>query len=745
MRKIDVFLISRHLVVGTFPVCHSPRPMPTPRCTFTPLRSSIWRCARLAALCLLALAAGFLRADRANAQSACAQLGVDCNLPAPPPVSAPVCVPEPGMPCPSSGGYQAPSSTPRTSTPHTPAPPSSATILNNAIQQQVVGTLVQSFFQMLFSNDSKADAQKQQMMQELQQRQAEAVQQHNLEEAQRLAAICNRLQASLKLAGLPELQMKSAGGGGLQLKLGDGGSSSGHAGIRGLPGIALNDTTGNGGTTPYGIPGLPGIYTNGPGSGAGSATSSGPALSMKMDDGSTPPAPPAPVETAPPTPVEGYDTAGTITDVRNMTPKQLADLATKIGNLPPEEQQRLMDAARNSTGGNPPGANPAPAGAAANPSPAGPAANPAPAAAENSNPAASQPAQSQLQQIAATSQSAATAASPEDAAALARSGFDTPAGGSTPVVAISGSTVAPIAAPSTSQPNARSNAPLPPAHSPARASAPTYPVVPLLNMASSSGGAALTAGAAPTPDSREPASETCPHGFEKVIPTREQLQTELAVERAQLVGLQNTIMRFNRTIQLDQQQYAVWEDEATTAKNRVEDHLVSLVTDAAFNSFVDKKEAFYDDLEKDGKLTDFDKKQMSWLQQAKELKSFSEFKEWALAKQDNTDKLEEGARQVFGLVPLSKEILVNQEIQSYIRCGEALIDNAYDLTDLLATMDNVDRLDRNTAQYPEIVRKNGERLIPLVKNINDIEHKLNATPILPPGTPACRASLQRNQ
>ncbi len=264
-------------------------------------------------------------------------------------------------------------------------------------------------------------------------------------------------------------------------------------------------------------------------------------------------------------------------------------------------------------------------------------------------------------------------------------------------------------------------------------------------MASASSRSAASDGATPASDRQEPASETCPHGFEKVIPTREQLQTELAVERAQLVGLQNTIMRFNRTIQLDQQQYAVWEDEATTAKKRVEDHLVSLVTDAAFNSFVDKKEAFYEDLKTEGKLTDFDKKQMSWLQQAKELKSFSEFKNWALAKQDNTDKVEEGARQIVGLVPLSKELLVNQEIQSYIRCGEALIDNAYDLTDLLATMDNVDRLDRNTAQYPEIVRKNGERLIPLVKNINDIEHKLNATPILPPGTPACRVSLQRNQ
>jgi len=675
-----------------------------------------------------------------------------------PPASAPQCT-DPATGAVVSCSYQPPSSTQGSSTQgsSTPRPSAaqSAANLNNAIQQQVVGAVMQSFFQMLFSTDSTADAQKQQMMAELQQRQAAAEKQHNIEEAQRLAAICNRLQASLKLAGLPELPMKSTGGSGLQLKLSDSGSGSRHhVGEAGLPGIALNDTTGNGGTTPYGEAGLPGIYTNGSGSGSGSASSDGPKLSLKMDGGSTPPASPAPVEgttAGSNPPAEVAVPADTITDVRKMSPQQLADLATKIDNLPPEEKQRLMDAARNSAPSPAGGAaNPSPAGAAANPAPAGPAANPAPAgAAANPSPtsaAASQPAQSQLQQIAATSHSAATAASPEDAAALARSGFDTPGGGTVhPAVAISGTTVAPIPAPASSQPNARSNAPLPPAHSPARASAPTYPVVPLLNMASSSGSAAPAAGAAPASDRQESASGTCPHGFEKVIPTREQLQTELAVERAQLVSLQNTIMRFNRTIQLDQQQYAVWEDEATTAKKRVEDHLVNLVTDAAFNSFVDNKEEFYEDLKTEGKLTDVYKKQMSWLQQAKELKSFSEFKEWALAKQDNTDKLEEGARQVFGLIPLSKELLVNQEIQSYIRCGEALIDNAYDLTDLLATMDNVDRLDRNTAQYPDIVRKNGERIIPLVKNINDIEHKLNATPILPPGTPACRASLQRNQ
>lgn len=43
----------------------------------------------------------------------------------------------------------------------------------------------------------------------------------------------------------------------------------GSSGIKGLPGIYLNDDTGNGNNKPYGIPGLPGIYLNGPGQGSG--------------------------------------------------------------------------------------------------------------------------------------------------------------------------------------------------------------------------------------------------------------------------------------------------------------------------------------------------------------------------------------------------------------------------------------------------------------------------------------------
>jgi hypothetical protein len=640
-----------------------------------------------------------------------------------------------------SCSYQPPSNTQGSSTQgsSTPRPSAAqnAANLNNAIQQQVVGALVQSFFQMLFSTDSTADAQKQQMMAELQQRQAEAEKQHNIEEAQRLAAICNRLQASLKLAGLPALNMKTDGGGGLQLKLSDSGSGGRHhVGEAGLPGIALNDTTGNGGTTPYGEPGLPGIYTNGSGSGSGSATSSGPALSMKMDDGSTPPAPPAPVEgttAGSNPPAEIAQSADTITDVRKMSPQQLADLATKIDNLPPEEKQRLMDAARNSTGGNPPGANPAPAGGAANPAPAGPAANP-PAAVATANPspagaAASQPAQSQLQQIAATSQSAANAASPEDAAALARSGFDTPSGGSIPAVAISGSTVAPIAAPPSSQPNARSNAPLPPAHSPARASAPTYPVVPLLNMASSSGRSAASDGATPAPDRQESADASCPPGVAKLVPTRQQLETELAVRRAQMESLRSTILRMDRSIQLDQQQYAVWQDEASAAIDRLKGRIWDTGTKFAFDNFIDSEEEHIKEMPiSDAERVD----KLRKLKLVENIKDFDDFQQWALDNKDDWEMIDGGIRSLVDSLPLEEGPL------AYVHCAEDLIDNAYDLTDYVATWKNVQQLDHNSDQFLQAVRLNGQRMTALVQRIQTIQAQLKATPVGTPGTPACR-------
>jgi len=140
------------------------------------------------------------------AQSACAQLGVDCS-------------------------HHSSNSTPTIST-------------QQIMQQQFASTMLNSFFNMLFSDDTQATEQKQKMMAELEARQAAAIQQQKKEEAARLAAICQKLQGTLKLSGTPELKLKSdaSTSGGLQLKLGD--QSRGHIGVPGLPGIALNDNTG---------------------------------------------------------------------------------------------------------------------------------------------------------------------------------------------------------------------------------------------------------------------------------------------------------------------------------------------------------------------------------------------------------------------------------------------------------------------------------------------------------------------
>jgi len=321
----------------------------------------------------------------------------------------------------------------------------------NAQLQQAVQQATTNFLNWLFNagaNAQAAAAQRQQMMAELQRRQAEAARLHREEEARRLAEMYNRLSATLKLNGLPNLQLKNSGisAGGLQMKLGDntqgygipglpgiytGGPGQGsgmtpvtesklqlkmgddaggaaHVGNPNLPGLALND-----GQQSYGIPGLPGIYTGGPGSGSGMTPAAGPGLQMKVGDGdATPPAATG----------EAFDPR--TVDVNNMTPKQAADMAEYISKLPPEEQQRLIAAAQN--GGVPPQSAPMLPTAGSAP---GAAAQVSGGAAPGTSPAitpqtAAQPVAALQQQVDA-SQAAAAATVPEDASAKARVGFDT--------------------------------------------------------------------------------------------------------------------------------------------------------------------------------------------------------------------------------------------------------------------------------------------------------------------------------
>jgi hypothetical protein len=159
------------------------------------------------------------------------------------------------------------------------------------------------FISSMFQNNAEADRQRAIMAQQILQRQQEAERQRRIAEQQRLDAMFARLSAALKLEGVPltlslknmdssspdSLQLKgmnSVGPDGLKLKMNE--ASPTAYGLKGLPGIYVGGSAGNGdstssgaavasasqtsgnnpnlvngpgtGTTGSGIPGLPGIY-----------------------------------------------------------------------------------------------------------------------------------------------------------------------------------------------------------------------------------------------------------------------------------------------------------------------------------------------------------------------------------------------------------------------------------------------------------------------------------------------------
>jgi hypothetical protein len=274
------------------------------------------------------------------------------------------------------------------------------------------------------TSNPQAELQKRQMMEELARREAEAERLHQEEEARRITAMYNRLYASLKLSGLPDLSLKGVGEGpGLALKLGD---DAGAGTTRRSPGFY---TDANGKIQLHGIDGLPGIYADGDGRNTGlqnstltlktgeaaAASSTSPlpptetGLQLRIGEGpTTPPAAPA----APAAP----DVKAAPIDFSKLTPQQLADVAEVVSKLPPDEQQRVMAAAQRDTSVRQAGPG------AATESPAPPSTPGQPMT--PLNPLAT----GQVQAVAEASHAAAQAPGLEDASAKARVGFDTATG-----------------------------------------------------------------------------------------------------------------------------------------------------------------------------------------------------------------------------------------------------------------------------------------------------------------------------
>lgn len=233
---------------------------------------------------------------------------------------------------------------------------------------------------------------------------------------------------------------------------------------------------------------------------------------------------------------------------------------------------------------------------------------------------------------------------------------------------------------------------------------------------------------APQPDNR------CSPEVERALPSRQELLIELATRRIQLDGLKNTLVRFNRTIQMDQKQYADWEAEATKAVERLTDRRDAMIQDATFNCLT---EVLKIRLDKDKTLSEAARKdQERKLELLQHLKTFNDFKEWALSHKDDWEMMDQGFRQLLEFLPLDE----NPGLSIGVHSAEALVDGAYDVADFYATWSNLAQLDRNSDQYLAIVKKNGEKMKELVTRIKELETQLEATPERPATTTFCKAA-----
>jgi hypothetical protein len=225
----------------------------------------------------------------------------------------------------------------------------------------------------------------------------------------------------------------------------------------------------------------------------------------------------------------------------------------------------------------------------------------------------------------------------------------------------------------------------------------------------------------------------------RALPTRQQLLTELDVRRVQLDNLKTVILRLNHTIQLDQKQYGEWEEDASKAVERITERRNEMIQDATFNSFVKLMKLR---LARDTKLTPEQiETQERRIKTLETLKTFEDYREWALSNKKDWEMMETGIRQLMEFLPLDE----NPRLSLLVHGSEAVVDGAYDLVDFKATWDNLKQLDHNSAQYLEIVKRNGEKMKDTVAKIKDIETKLQATPAEPAHADPCKAEPNVNR
>jgi hypothetical protein len=204
-------------------------------------------------------------------------------------------------------------------------------------------------------------------------------------------------------------------------------------------------------------------------------------------------------------------------------------------------------------------------------------------------------------------------------------------------------------------------------------------------------------------------------------PSPEQLRAELARRIVELETLKASLQRLNRSIQMDQQQFQDWEQEAAGAVDRSQKRFKQFVTDVVKDKFFGWAEYYSRDVQPSAQ-------RLEDLKHTKEVTDLNDFAEWADRKDEGFERIAAGVRLLAEQLPISKEA------KSAIWAVDKSMESAFDISAWVASWKRINQLDKNSDQFLQAVAQSSERMRQIVERIKEIQRELATAPPPPPAS-----------
>jgi hypothetical protein len=203
----------------------------------------------------------------------------------------------------------------------------------------------------------------------------------------------------------------------------------------------------------------------------------------------------------------------------------------------------------------------------------------------------------------------------------------------------------------------------------------------------------------------------CPITPKKALPTRAELVKELAEVHKEVDMLGTSLQRLNRTIQMDQKQFAEWEKEVEAAQERAKERLKKAIQDKIKDTIIDYEKDYYTKIEPSPE-------KLKVVETIDQLLKQKDVYDWANKGKTDWEQFGEGIRTLADNLPFSKEA------QSLLWACENIIDSSYDIVSELASWNRISQLRKNSDVYLTVVNQSGERMKRLIARMKEIETQL---------------------